>query len=430
MKILFQLGHKPNPGNTMTSALTLEQPRKHAQQLLDKAVHKNRRFSIDGMLERLFTKAFNGLVYSQIWEDPVVDMKAMAVEPHHHIVAISSGGCNVLSYLTANPAKITAVDLSPAHVALVKLKIAGLKTLPDWQSFYRFFGEAKSRENYVDYDEFLRDGIDAETRRYWESRLPNGRRRLSRFANNIYRRGLLGRFIGGGHLLSRIVGKDLNRLTLCETLAEQRTYFDTEIAPLFDKPIVKWLTNFRASLFGLGIPPSQYDALSGGKPMAQVLRSRLAKLACDFPMSENYFAWQAFNRGYAPNAAGPLPPYLQAKQFDILRKRVDRVSMLHASLTDTIAAMPPTSAHRFVLLDAQDWMNNEQLNALWTAITASAAPDARVIFRTAGEKTILPGRVADLTLGQWTYLSELSSTLNAQDRSSIYGGFHVYQRCN
>jgi S-adenosylmethionine-diacylglycerol 3-amino-3-carboxypropyl transferase len=411
----------------MTTSLTLEQPRKRAQILLSNAVHKNRRLSVDGLLERLFTKAFNGLVYSQIWEDPVVDMKAMDLKPHHHIVAISSGGCNVLSYLTANPARITAVDLSPAHVALVKLKIAGLKNLPDWQSFYRFFGEAKSRENYVDYDEYLRDGIDAQTRKYWESRLPNGRRRLSRFAGNIYRKGLLGRFIGTGHMLSRLTGIDLNRLTLCETMAEQRAYFDAEIAPLFDKRIVRWLTSFRSSLFGLGIPPSQYEALSEGKPMAEVLRGRLEKLACNFPIAENYFAWQAFNRGYAPGAAGPLPPYLQKAEFENLRNRADRVSMLHASLTDVIAAMPAASADRFVLLDAQDWMNDAQLNALWSAITHASTPDARVIFRTAGEQTILPGRVATDVLCNWRYLAERSSTLNKQDRSSIYGGFHVYQ---
>jgi S-adenosylmethionine-diacylglycerol 3-amino-3-carboxypropyl transferase len=411
----------------MSSALTLQEPRKHAQHMLGQAVHKNRRLSINGALERLFTKAFNGLVYSQIWEDPDVDMKAMAIEPHHHVVAISSGGCNVLSYLTANPEKITAVDLSPAHVALVKLKIAGLQNLPDWKSFYRFFGEARSRENILDYNEFLRDDVDAQTRRYWESRLPNGRRRLSRFTNNIYRRGLLGRFITTGHLLSRIVGKDLNRLTLCETLAEQRAYFDAEISPLFDRKIVRWLTNYRASLFGLGIPPSQYEALSDGREMADVLRERLRKLACDFPISKNYFAWQAFNRAYAPNAAGPLPPYLQAGHFETLRKRVDRLSMLHASLTETIAAMPPASAHRFVLLDAQDWMNDGQLNALWSAITHTAAPGARVIFRTAGQNTILPGRVANDTLENWIYLADVSQTLNAEDRSSIYGGFHVYQ---
>ncbi len=411
----------------MTTSLTLEQPRKRARILLSNAVHKNRRLSVDGLLERLFTKAFNGLVYSQIWEDPVVDMKAMDLKPHHHIVAISSGGCNVLSYLTANPARITAVDLSPAHVALVKLKIAGLKNLPDWQSFYRFFGEAKSRENYVDYDEYLRDGIDAQTRKYWESRLPNGRRRLSRFAGNIYRKGLLGRFIGTGHMLSRLTGIDLNRLTLCETMAEQRAYFDAEIAPLFDKRIVRWLTSFRSSLFGLGIPPSQYEALSEGKPMAEVLRGRLEKLACNFPIAENYFAWQAFNRGYAPGAAGPLPPYLQKAEFENLRNRADRVCMLHASLTDVIAAMPAASADRFVLLDAQDWMNDAQLNALWSAITHASTPDARVIFRTAGEQTILPGRVATDVLCKWRYLAERSSTLNKQDRSSIYGGFHVYQ---
>jgi S-adenosylmethionine-diacylglycerol 3-amino-3-carboxypropyl transferase len=411
----------------MSSALALQEPRKHAQDMLGKAVHKNRHLSINGVLERLFTKAFNGLVYSQIWEDPDVDMKAMAIEPHHHVVAISSGGCNILSYLTANPAKITAVDLSPAHVALVKLKIAGLQNLPDWDSFYRFFGDARSRENILDYHEFLRDAVDAQTRRYWESRLPNGRRRLSRFASNIYRRGLLGRFIGTGHLLARIAGKDLNRLTLCETMSEQRDYFDAEIAPLFDRKIIRRLMNYRASLFGLGIPPSQYEALAEGRAMADVLRERLRKLACDFPISNNYFAWQAFNRGYAPNATGPLPPYLQKRHFEILHKRVDRLTMLHASLTDTIAHMPPASAHRFVLLDAQDWMNDGQLNDLWSAITKSAAPGSRVIFRTAGQNTILPGRVANDTLGCWTYLADVSQTLTKEDRSSIYGGFHVYQ---
>ena len=414
----------------MTASLVFEEPKTTARKLLGKAVHKNRRFSVDGALERMFTFAFNGLVYPQIWEDPVVDMKAMMIEPHHHVVAISSGGCNALSYLTANPARITAVDLSPAHVALVKLKIAGLQHFPDWKTFYRFFGEAKSRENLVDYAEHLRDQIDPDVRRYWEKLQPNGRRRLSHFTRNIYHKGLLGRFIGTGHMLAKLGGANLRDITLCETLADQRAFFEREIAPLFEKRFTRFLTNYRASLFGLGIPPSQYDALSEGKPMADVLRQRLEKLACDFPISENYFAWQAFNRAYAPNASGPLPPYLQQANFETLQKRANRVNILHASLTDTIAALPKASAHRFVLLDAQDWMNDDQLNDIWSAITHAAAPDARVIFRTAGERTILPGRVQDAVLSQWIYHEKLSADLGRQDRSSIYGGFHVYQRCD
>jgi S-adenosylmethionine-diacylglycerol 3-amino-3-carboxypropyl transferase len=63
---------------------------------LDKAVHRSRALSVSGMRERLFTAAFQGMVYPQIWEDPVVDMEALAIQPDDHIVAIASGGCNIL----------------------------------------------------------------------------------------------------------------------------------------------------------------------------------------------------------------------------------------------------------------------------------------------------------------------------------------------
>ena len=35
-------------------------------------------------------------------------MEALAITPDSHVVTIASGGCNVLSYLTADPAKIPA----------------------------------------------------------------------------------------------------------------------------------------------------------------------------------------------------------------------------------------------------------------------------------------------------------------------------------
>ena len=260
--------------------------------------------------------------------------------------------------------------------------------------------------------------------------MPNGSRRLSRFTSNLYRKGALGRFIGVGHWLAGVAGVRLAGITACETQAEQRAYFDKHIAPLFESRIVRHLCSYRAALFGLGIPPSQYEALSNGEAMAKVLRKRLEKLACDFPVTENYFAWQAFNRAYAPHALGPLPPYLIQHNFRDLQKRADRVRMHHASLTDTLAAMPEASADRFVLLDAQDWMNDHQLNDLWSAIDHAAKKGARVIFRTAGEHSILPGRVNHALLSRWRYLETLSSGLTKQDRSAIYGGFHVYERCD
>src|SRR3974390_1303994 len=103
--------------------------------------------SVQGMLEYLFTLAFKGLVYPQIWEDPAVDMEALAITPESRVVTIASGGCNELSYLTADPPHIAAVDLPLAHVALNRLKLTAAQRLPTWQAFYRFFGEADAEAN-------------------------------------------------------------------------------------------------------------------------------------------------------------------------------------------------------------------------------------------------------------------------------------------
>ena len=49
------------------------------------------------------------------------------------------------------------------------------------------------------------------------------------------------------------------------------------------------------------------------------------------------------------------------------------------------------------------------------------------MFRTAAEPTLLPGHVDAGTLGRWTYEAERSRALAAEDRSSIYGGLHIYR---
>ena len=100
-----------------------------------------------------------------------------------------------------------------------------------------------------------------------------------------------------------------------------------------------------------------------------------------------------------------------------------------ASLLDFLKSQPPQSLDRFVLLDAQDWMTPAQLTALWTQIDRTAhSRDARVIFRTAGEASPLPQKLAPDVLAPWLYHEWQSRVLHAQDRSSIYGGFHIYAR--
>lgn len=400
-------------------------------EILKDALLQHAALSPAGLSERLFGLLFSGLVYAQIWEDPEVDIEAMELQEGHRIVTIGSGGCNMLAYLSRRPASIDVVDLNPNHVALNRLKLAAFRHLPDHASVRRMLGDQAIKTNVRMYDRHIAAHLDATTQHYWESRGLSGRRRISVFNRNIYRTGLLGRFIALGHLIARSHGVRLEELAETRSIREQRMFFDTRIAPLFDKPLIRWLTRRKSSLFGLGIPPQQYDqlaSLADDGTIAPVLRHRLEKLCCHFLLRDNYFAWQAFMRRYPRPEEGILPTYLQERHYPAIRDSVDRVTVHHANFTELLATKPARSVDRYVLLDAQDWMNAGQLNALWTEITRTAADGARVIFRTAAEESILAGKLAPGLLEQWTYQAERSQALNLQDRSAIYGGFHIYEK--
>lgn len=408
---------------------SLKEVKKHRNQLLDAAVHNHSALSKRGMLERMFSYMFRGFVYPQIWEDPEVDLEAMALTPQSRIFTIASGGCNVMNYLTAEPASITAVDLNPAHIALGNLKIAALNYLPDYEAFFKMFGEADSPINAQNYDVYLRDKIDPVTRAYWDSSAPMLGRRINYFTKNIYRFGLLGRFIGTVHILAKMYGKDPRVILNAKTPDEQVRLFNEHLAPLFDKKFIKLLCSMPVSLYGLGIPPAQFEALAGDAQgsMADLLKERLRRLACDYDIRDNYFAWQAFNRGYDREQRRAVPRYLKRENFDNLKAQTKKVSFNHMTLTDYLAGQAPASFDRYVFLDAQDWMNDEQLNDLWSQVVRTAAPGARVIFRTAGAESILPGRVKDEILNRFNYDADQCKKWSAADRSSIYGGFHMYE---
>lgn len=398
-----------------------------AKRIIEDAVVRKDANPADKLLDKAFALAFKGLVYAQIWEDPVVDMEGLAIQPDSRVMCIASGSCNALSYLTANPASVTAVDLNRAHVALGRLKIAAIRHLPNYERFHRFFAHADHKENATVYKTMIAPHLDAESRVYWEKRDIRGRRRISYFTRGIYRQGLLGNFIGLAHVFAKLYKIDLGKLLEAQTLEEQRAMFERELAPVFEKKFIRWLTDQPASLFGLGIPPAQFEHLAGDERMAEVLRRRLEKLACDFEVKDNYFAWQAFGRGYSRSESAALPPYLQRANWEAMKERVGRLDVARANMVEWIGAREEASMDRFVLLDAQDWMNNAQLDDLWSKITRASRPGARVLFRTAAEPSLLPGRLNDAILSKWRYLDELSADLTRRDRSSIYGGVHVYE---
>jgi S-adenosylmethionine-diacylglycerol 3-amino-3-carboxypropyl transferase len=395
----------------------------YGQDLLLDAVRQEPAVSRQGLLQKLFAVYFDGLIYNQIWEDPRVDMQALKLDGEARVLTISSGGCNALNYLTASPEAVTAVDLNPHHIYLANLKIAALRFLPDYNAFFDFFGRANVPHNVDNYRKYIAEHLDAETRGFWEKK-----KRIDYFAKGFYNFARNGYFLRFFHRFAKTIGCDPTELTRATTLAEQEAFFKKNIAPFFDNLLIKVLGKTPITVFGLGIPPQQYeelkkDAQSG---IIALMRERVHRLAAGFPIQDNYFAWQAFTRRYDTENKQALPDYLKEENYELLKQNAYRVNTEVVSVTEHIKEQPNKSFDRFVFLDAQDWMNAETLTDLWSAIAERGGKGTRIIFRTAGSESPIEAALPDDLREKFHYEKEVSNELFKQDRAAIYGGFHLY----
>jgi S-adenosylmethionine-diacylglycerol 3-amino-3-carboxypropyl transferase len=405
-------------------------------QRLRRAVHHHRLTSRRGMLERMFTLWFRGFVYNQIWEDPRVDAAALELGPNSKILTISSGGCNVLNYLIHRPERIVAVDLNANHMCLTRLKLAAIRHLPDYDTFYRFFGYGQHPDNVANYRRYVRDHLDPQTRSFWESSEWPGRRlgprRIGYFERGLYNRAKLGQFLRLVHGVARQMNRDPARLLGARSLAEQERIFDESYASFFDNRIVRWMGRQPVAVYSLGIPPSQHAAMleeqnGDGQKLFDMYRERVRRLACGFPLDDNYFAWQAFGRRYDHEHRRAVPDYLKPEHYETVKSHVDRVETHVASLADHLRTEPPGGLNAFVLLDSQDWMPPPVIAELWGEIARVGGPRTKVIFRTAGERSPIEEALPDPLRSRFTAQPERARELHLQDRSAIYGMFHLYQ---
>ena len=399
------------------------------------AVRNEKVSSRQGVLQKLFAVWFDAFVYNQIWEDPRVDLQALELNEKSRVLTISSGGCNALNYLLANPESVTAVDLNRHHIYLLNLKIAALKHLPAHEDFFAFFGRGKGSSTGSNYLKFIAQNLDKDTRRFWESNTLGGGifygDRISFFRNaGLYEHSRNGYFLRFFHGFSRLFGCRPEELLKAKTLAEQETLYDKYLDPFFDNFVIKTLGKMPVTMFGLGIPPQQYDELKKDmieeKTIIDIYRARTKRLACDYPIQENYFAWQAFARKYDTEARVALPEYLKEENYDTLKANADRLTSKIGSATDEIRNNPKGTFNRFVFLDAQDWMNAETMTELWSAIAEKGEPGSRIIFRTASAQSPIETNLPNELRNRFDYKVDLSQELFKQDRASIYGGFHLY----
>ena len=101
--------------------------------------------------------------------DPALDRIAFNIREKDVVFSITSGGCNVLSFLIDNPGKIIALDLNPYQNYLLELKIAALKML-NYVDMLKFLG-VESCKNRQEFYVRVKSTLGDEARNYWDRKV-------------------------------------------------------------------------------------------------------------------------------------------------------------------------------------------------------------------------------------------------------------------
>lgn len=355
-------------------------------------------------------KVFADILYAQCWEDPEIDRAAFNINHDDVVFSITSGGCNVLAFLIDNPRKIISLDLNPFQNYLLDLKMAAFKTL-SYDTMLEFLGVIPSTRRLELYSE-IRPYLMEESRAYWDE------------ATNKIDAGVIhsGRYEFYMHLLRkwfcRLMGKSLPvELFATNSISERKS--------LYEK---KWNNSrwrfFTRVLLSRSIMTFLFDKafflqLESSFSFGVHFRGIIKRAVVDLPLKENNFlAYILLGRFYSLRH---LPVYLRKENFDIIRRRVDRIEPVCASCEDYFVALPPNYISRFNFTNIFEWMPKNEVEKLLRETVRVAKNGAVVTYRNLLVPRARPASLA----GCIEQEKDLAAELHKRDLSFIYRAYVV-----
>ncbi len=352
------------------------------------------------------------LVFTHNWEDPESDRMALKIKSGDAVLAITSGGCNVLGFLLHDPAQVYSIDINPTQTYLLELKIAAIKDL-SFHEFVRFSG-LKSYPERLRLFQRVKQYLQPEALAFWETQqdiiqqgfVMNGK--YERFIR------LVGKFL---HLLQgkkRIAG-----LFEEKTQAEQEAYFDHTWNTRRFHYMFKLLFNKRM-LARRGLVADYFHFDDGSTSFAESFFNRSKKAFRDIPVKGNYFLSLYLLGKYRNDRE--VPEYLRQENFEIIKSKLDRITLITADAQSWLDAMPDESIDCFALSNICELMSEKDTSRLFEAVYRTARKQARVIFR----NLMIPREVPEALQHKIVKDIPLSRYIYDNDRSFVYGKVAAY----
>jgi S-adenosylmethionine:diacylglycerol 3-amino-3-carboxypropyl transferase len=363
------------------------------------------------------------ILYAQSWEDPACARAALRIRPGHTVLAIGAAGDNALALLLDEPARVLAVDVSPAQSALVDLKVAAVRCLGAGE-VAPWLGAAPpargargdtrpERQRRLDTLDRLRPGLSGEARRFWDANaelVAAGVIHTGRFECYlaVFRR----------WLLRLVPGRSTVRAMLrAASLEEQRELYLRR----WDSPAWRAMVRVffsRRVLSAFGRHPRLFTYCRDGDVGRHYLARARVGLT-EVPIRTNPFV--AYILGGVYDRPERTPAYLRPRSLAALAPLAGRIEVRTQSLTAALAELPDRSVDAFYLSDVFELFSESEYAAALEEISRAGRPGARLCYWNNLVDRRRPPGLAHLLESD----ARLAGALFARDRAFLYSRFVV-----
>ena len=351
--------------------------------------------------------SFDHIRYAQLWEDADVLCAGLPQQPGKTLVSICSAGDNALAMLTLDPKRVVVVDLSPAQIACLHLRIGAYRALSQ-PEFLELMGSRPSQQRGALLDRSIRD-LDPDTQAFWD----NQRADVIAFGA-----GGVGKF----ERYFRIFRTKL--LPLAHSKSTIDGIFTSRPKParqdFLDKRFNTWRWKLLLNIFfsrfmmgRMGRDKAFFDHVEGSVAQHVARRIRHAAVDCD-PALNPYLHW--IMKGTHAEAV-PMP--WRAEHYTTIRDRLDRLDIRQGALEAFID--DGEKADGFNLSDIFEYMSPDVFAQVYGQILSAANPGARLVYW----NMMAPRRVPDAHAHQITTLIGEEDRLKAQDKAFFYSDFVI-----
>ena len=351
---------------------------------------------------------FSIIRYAQCWEDADILLEALDIQPADTCLSIASAGDNALAMLARDPGRVIALDLSPAQLACLELRVAAYREL-EYEEMLRLIGSSPGSDRMSLYKR-CRSLLSSETRRFWDGRaddIEDGIGGAGKFENYLR--------LFRTRVLPLVHGKRRIEELFEPKSQAARAMFYTEV---WDNRRWRWMfkTFFSRPVLGrLGRDSSFFRYANGDLSAHISKRARHAFTVLD-PAENPYLQWILLGAHRSS-----VPCALRRDSFERIRRNLDRLEWRLQSVEDFAQSSDGQRVDRFNLSDIFEYMSPENYHAALDRIVETAAPGARLVYW-----NMLVPRTRPITLADRIVpLSSLAHDLHTRDKAFFYSALVV-----